>query len=1483
MKKPIPQDQPAATEFSGTSAEHRTPASGPWRWLVNAIRRRQRLEGLNEALLKKALDHQRYVDWLDADRKNTLAKLEASRAALSASQARLVQSNSIARSPVFLARQLWRVGKFALLMKLRRGKYRRIMADTGLFDSRWYLMKYPDAAQFGDPAMHFLLQGAFEGRSPSAYFDTDFYLDQNPDVAMEGLNPLLHFLQHGHAEGRDPHPLIALQWYSERHPEAGSNLQAVEYFIREGDRAGHDPSPLFSGSDYLQLYYDVSRSDSAPFYHYVTFGAAEGRKTKITSRAYNVWDGLNRKLYEGAAPLLRRTMPATAFQSRRRSLMLVAHSATDLLFGAERSFLDVCRGIDLQTYEVTVVLPTGSRNYAREAELLSDRVYTFDYRWWRDANEPDTHVTEAFGALIEKHAVELVYCNTVMLREPLIAARQFGVPSVHHIREILREDPQLLDVIGEEESSVRHQIMERADYLILNSLATESDYLEKPERFIVPNAIDVEDFIGLELPGSDRIYVGMVSSNTASKGLPDFISLAAAARETLPELVFRIIGPETDDLAEILKTQPADSMANIEVIGYQEHPADAISQTHILVNFSSVAESFGRTVVEAMASGRPTIAYAHGAMSEIIEHGETGYLLPYGQPLAALPHLEALLREEGLIHSMGQAGRERSAQMFDLTVLERGMRNVFEQVLEQAAPQTREQLPGTDIPLRIAYFQWFFPVQSETFVLNELRHLVTAGHDVLVFCFDSPPTSFRPDFDIAWERVKSPEELAQRLIATDRQLAHAHFVYPTVTDMLWPACEIAQIPFTCIAHARDIFEYDHEIRNHIVEISQSDLCRRILVPGNFHREFLIERGVAEDMIMINPQGLDTRLYPFTGVEDKPLRGVVSCVQRFVEKKAIKDLIAAGPALAKMGISIRIYGYGPLGERYRDQIADLASDNVELHGPVNSREELIRILSESDLFVTPCIRAQNGDMDGIPTVFMESMAVGTPVVTTAISSIPDLVKDGVNGLVCESNDPQSIADTVGRYFRMPRARQWSMRLAARQHVEAHYETRKLLGRLLDQYRMRTVDIVIVSWNNPKQLKEVIRRIQSYTGMPFRLIINDNASDPETIRYLRELSRNHGHIQVLFQDENLLVGPGTNLALDAGDSEFAIYICGKEGFALQPNWERALVEFMDAHPRVGLGGTLCYSPSYSTGKDYPSIALFDGFRNQNFALENPDRPFFHVQGGLFILRREMYEEIGGFSEAVPHNYTDVEYSHYVESCGWELGAVPGMLALYNKTRPGIFARLDENIGAIHPPTLDELKDVAAIATGEARLCNLCEWRGDAFSEENSYAACPACGALPQHRSAWRYLADSAFTYRQLPALYLNPSKPLASTWQSHFGGITMSSADMLTAIEAEGKLPLEEGALALAFLDNALETGNREILREVSRILSPGATLLVRQDIGQGELTQFKRQSDLEQALDRAGFSHIRTIRYHSQAVQFDWLPLLEYRKAESCAA
>lgn len=88
----------------------------------------------------------------------------------------------------------------------------KLIHDSGLFDSSWYLSEYPDVISLQiDPVHHYLRFGALLKRDPGPGFSTAFYLRSNPDIAAAGVNPLVHFITHGRREGRAalPQALVA--------------------------------------------------------------------------------------------------------------------------------------------------------------------------------------------------------------------------------------------------------------------------------------------------------------------------------------------------------------------------------------------------------------------------------------------------------------------------------------------------------------------------------------------------------------------------------------------------------------------------------------------------------------------------------------------------------------------------------------------------------------------------------------------------------------------------------------------------------------------------------------------------------------------------------------------------------------------------------------------------------------------------------------------------------------------------------------------------------------------------------------------------------------------------------------------------------------------------------------------------------------------------------------------------------------------------
>jgi hypothetical protein len=683
--------------------------------------------------------------------------------------------------------------------------------------------------------------------------------------------------------------------------------------------------------------------------------------------------------------------------------------------------------------------------------------------------------------------------------------------------------------------------------------------------------------------------------------------------------------------------------------------------------------------------------------------------------------------------------------------------------------------------------------------------------------------------------------------------------------MVWPACTGSGIPFTFIAHAQDIFVRENDARNRVGEITRSMACLRMLALGRFHREYLLERGVPDEKVMILHQGIDCSLHPLRPSGKARGRKLIA-VQRFVEKKGLDRLILAAARLREEGVAVSLYGYGPEEDRLRELAAQSGAGNVSFMGPISGRQELLAALSDADLCVAPSVRTSSGDMDGIPTILIEAMAAGVPVLATPLASIPDLVVPGVTGFVAEDADPATLAARIREALAAPAARIDAIVHAARKRIEQRFNTSRQVPALVRLWCGQTIDIIIVSWNNLPELREVITRVFRFTRMPFHLIVCDNASEPDVREFLYELQRERDNVTVIDRGLNSYVGPGTNCAIEHGRSDYIVYLCGKEGFILQQGWERSITHYMDAHPEAGLAGTLGYSPTYLRGADYPrGIELFEKFRNREFAAASPEREFRHVQGGLFVVRRLMYEEIGGFSEEVPQQYTDVEYSYYAESCGWQLGEIPELLALYSKTRPPLASRFTEQVLAVHPPRLAELPQLDGVVEGRLALCNVClSFLAEGFDEKGN---CPECGASPAARTLMRALAESTLMYRRLKALVVQPPAGIENLLAQQFQGRQLTYEQMLHEISVCGKIDNRAGSLDIACLGRRTVPlpASGAVTDELARVLDPGATLYV--DDTAVEIVQDAR------------FRHVRELRYASRAAGYDWRPLHVFVREE----
>ena len=159
----------------------------------------------------------------------------------------------------------------------------------------------------------------------------------------------------------------------------------------------------------------------------------------------------------------------------------------------------------------------------------------------------------------------------------------------------------------------------------------------------------------------------------------------------------------------------------------------------------------------------------------------------------------------------------------------------------------------------------------------------------------------------------------------------------------------------------------------------------------------------------------------------------------MEKKGFNVLVTACAELNKRGVDFEcdIAGTGEHEAALREQITTLnLGQRVRLLGPLPQRE-IISLVQGSAALAAPCVVGADGNRDGLPTVLLEAMALGTPCVSTDVTGIPEVVRHEQTGLLVPQQDAAALADALQRLLQNAALRV-QLATAARQLIEAEFD-------------------------------------------------------------------------------------------------------------------------------------------------------------------------------------------------------------------------------------------------------------------------------------------------------------------------------------------------------------------------------------------------------------------------------------------------------------
>jgi glycosyltransferase involved in cell wall biosynthesis len=362
--------------------------------------------------------------------------------------------------------------------------------------------------------------------------------------------------------------------------------------------------------------------------------------------------------------------------------------------------------------------------------------------------------------------------------------------------------------------------------------------------------------------------------------------------------------------------------------------------------------------------------------------------------------------------------------------------------------------------LRIAYMLSRFPSIYETFVLNEMVWMRKQGIDVhifstmspksgpvhhrarqmmdavtyspllswlvvktnLFFFFHQPVTYLRTLFWVIRATCSSPWYMAYVLVLFPKsvlfagliqslgiQHVHAHFVWTQQIAALI-ASRFLDLTNSVTVHAFELYT-----QKRTVVRSQLEAADHIITISEHNRQYIADlcRNKSDDDVTVIHLGVDLEQFSPNPARPRGATIQLLSVGNYIEKKGHKYLIEACDILAQRGFDFRchIVGEGPNRPELEASIAKYRLNaRVKLTGALDQRQ-VCQLYRHSDIFALACVVARNGDRDGMPTALIEAMASGIPVITTPVTGIPELVKDGETGFLVPQHDATALADTL----------------------------------------------------------------------------------------------------------------------------------------------------------------------------------------------------------------------------------------------------------------------------------------------------------------------------------------------------------------------------------------------------------------------------------------------------------------------------------------
>lgn len=375
-------------------------------------------------------------------------------------------------------------------------------------------------------------------------------------------------------------------------------------------------------------------------------------------------------------------------------LLVIGHDAG--LGGAQLSLLDILTRLAPDRYRPLLLVPTPGPFVAAARKRgfpcwwgitqrwVFFRKHAFAARPWRLLAHPWLWAAVALATLPLRLAVlavlakirkiDLIYSNTVTVADGALLARLLGLPHVWHLREAVDGNRDL--DFPWPMPALPAFILKHSRRVIVNSDALRQRLFgdSRPESVrVIWNGVDL-DAMGVEsaaplptdIPPQARL-TGICGRLGKNKGIDAYLQAVAHLGAGFDDVHHLVIGSGATEQVAMFHSLAAQLgiRERVHFLGFRDDAPALLGRLAVMVS-ASRRESFGRTLVEAMAQGVPVVATRSGGPEEIIEDGKSGFLVDVGDAEAIAERMARLLSDPALAAAFGAAGRLRAHEHFDV-------------------------------------------------------------------------------------------------------------------------------------------------------------------------------------------------------------------------------------------------------------------------------------------------------------------------------------------------------------------------------------------------------------------------------------------------------------------------------------------------------------------------------------------------------------------------------------------------------------------------------------------------------------------------------------------------------------------------------------------------------------------------------------------------------------------------------------------------